>query len=137
MSRYKSRAKRLDEWRSEQQIKLDQLRGSIENEALEDDAKLTDGEVDLASVFDLGEIESLKEEIEEWRDNMEGAGTNLETTEKFTTVSECADALDGIYNDLESALQSVDTVGDLSTALDEIETAFDECDNVEFPGMYG
>jgi hypothetical protein len=43
------------------------------------------------------EIESLKEEIESWRDNIE---ESFGETEKFEQVSECADALEALVENL-------------------------------------
>lgn len=63
----------------------------------------------------LSEIESLHDEIQEWHDGMEG--TNLESTDKFNALEECAQALD--------------------QGKDEIENAISELENVEFPGMFG
>lgn len=45
------------------------------------------------------ELNALKEEMEEWRDNMDGTG--LESTEKYQEVEQCAD-------ELETALQDFD-----------------------------
>jgi len=63
----------------------------------------------------LSEIEALADEMDSWRDNMQG--TNLENTEKYSRVEETADTLRQGYDDIESAR------GDL--------------DSVEFPGMFG
>lgn len=52
---------------------------------------------DPCAMFDTSELESLQEEMETWRDNL--SGTALENTEKFQTVSECADTLaDGVQS---------------------------------------
>lgn len=65
----------------------------------------------------MSEIESLTEEMESWAENMEG--TNLENTEKYTTVSECAEALREGFDYLENAKSDLDGV----------------VDGVEFPSM--
>ena len=62
----------------------------------------------------LADIEALKDEIEEWRDGMEG--TNLENTQKYEDLNECADALETGYSDIEDAVS--------------------ELENIEFPGMF-
>jgi hypothetical protein len=59
------------------------------------------------------EIESLSEEICEWRDNMEGAG--MESVPKYEEVSEAAEALEEAYSTLESL--------DLGELADEAENA--------------
>ena len=49
-----------------------------------------------------GELESLHEEMTEWMENMEGAGTNLESTEKYERVQEAAELLETWeHNELE------------------------------------
>ena len=63
----------------------------------------------------LSEIETLADEMESWRDNM--SGTNLENTEKYQSVDECAETL--------------------RSAFDDIECAKSELEGVEFPGMFG
>ncbi len=72
---------------------------------------------DALSQIDEGmsEIEALTDEMEQWRDNMQG--TNLESTERYSRVEEAAETLRQCYDDLENAKS--------------------ELDNVEFPGMYG
>ena len=56
----------------------------------------------------LSEIENLKTELEDWRDNM--SGTNLETTQKFEELEEAIDLLDTAQNDIESALSEAENV---------------------------
>lgn len=62
----------------------------------------------------ISEIEALGEEIQSWHDSMEG--TNLENTEKFSELQECADS-----------------IADL---LDRLEEPLSELEEVSFPGMY-
>lgn len=63
----------------------------------------------------LEEIQSLQEEMQDWYDNM--SGTNLESTEKYETVGECADSL--------------------QTTADDLESTVSEAEGIEFPGMFG
>lgn len=63
----------------------------------------------------LAEVQALQEEIESWRDNM--AGTNLESTDKYQQLEDCATTLE--------------------SASGEIENAISELETVEFPGMFG
>ena len=63
----------------------------------------------------LSEVETLADEMESWRDNM--SGTNLENTEKYQSVEECADIL--------------------REAFDNIDSAKSDLESVEFPGMFG
>lgn len=62
----------------------------------------------------LSEIESLQEEVDNWKEGMEG--TNLEQTDKYQMLTEASDAL--------------------SSGHDDIENALSELENVEFPTMY-
>jgi hypothetical protein len=52
----------------------------------------------------ISEIESLKDEMSEWRDNMED---KLSGTQKFEDVSQCADDLDTGHDGLQSALDEL------------------------------
>jgi len=63
----------------------------------------------------MGEIEVLADEMESWRDNMQG--TNLENTDKYSRVEEAADTL--------------------RQGCDDLENAKDSLDSIEFPGMFG
>ena len=57
------------------------------------------------SLLDVGELQSLKEEIEEWRDNLSNA--NMEHLPKFEELSECYDTLESTLDDLEGQLNEV------------------------------
>jgi hypothetical protein len=59
-------------------------------------------------------VEELKDEMESWRDNME---EKLGHTEKYERVSECADALDSMLNELEP---------DVPEWLQEVEVTYTE-----------
>ena len=63
----------------------------------------------------MSEIDALAEEMESWRDNM--TGTNLENTQKYQDVEECAETL--------------------RQAHDDIENGKSEAEGIEFPGMFG
>ena len=47
----------------------------------------------------VSELESLKDEMSEWRDNMEGTG--LENTSKFEQVSEAAETLESYVSEVD------------------------------------
>jgi len=51
------------------------------------------------------DLQSLSEEITEWRDNIEG--TPLENTSKYETVSECADILEDQSSSLEETVDNI------------------------------
>lgn len=52
------------------------------------------------------ELQSLGDEMDEWRSNMEG--TNLEYTSKYETVSECADTLQDQFSSLEDVVSAIE-----------------------------
>lgn len=52
----------------------------------------------------ISEIESLQEEMSEWRDNMED---KLSSTQKYSDVTDCADSLETGQDSLQSALEEV------------------------------
>jgi predicted nucleic acid-binding Zn-ribbon protein len=60
------------------------------------------GAIEIAT----SEIESLRDEMTEWAENMESSP--LEHTEKCGRVREAADALDNAFNELESAHDDLD-----------------------------
>lgn len=67
------------------------------------------------SCTDFGEIEELKDEMGEWRDNLEG--NDMTHLPKYEEVSEAADTLDNAWSELE-------TYGaDLESALEGTEHA--------------
>lgn len=58
----------------------------------------------------VGEVESLKEEIEEWRDNLDNA--NMTHLPKYDEVSEAADALETAQSQAEDAQSEFDNLPD-------------------------
>jgi len=65
--------------------------------------------------LDTCEIESLRDEMTEWRDNMDGTG--LENTQKYEAVSEAADQLDNVdsitFDDLDSVMEEAELADDI------------------------
>lgn len=47
--------------------------------------------------YAMSDFQTLRDEMRDWASNMEGTG--LENTEKYTAVSECADALESFCDD--------------------------------------
>ena len=147
--KYKSRATRLSEACSVIADVADTLEGIAGqftdydpefNTQEELDALLADMEAQFA-LIDVSDIEGLKEEIETWRDGMEG--TNLEYSSKYDELTECFDALelgvDGLEGNEAPSTDGVepDAIADeLSNAIDEIRSGLDELECVCFPGMY-
>lgn len=103
---------------------------------------------DAYAEIDVSEVESLKDEMESWRDNMESG--NLENTPKYEEVNECADALDTLYSAVEEANENIQNIPDkvstkeeaeealeaVEAAIEGIESAESEASSVNFPGMY-
>jgi seryl-tRNA synthetase len=93
--------------------------------------------------YDLSEVESLAEEIGNWRDGM--SGTGLENTGKYSEVEDCASELEGIETEPVdvSSLDEKASLEDLESFADECEeassgldSAADEIEGISFPGMY-
>ena len=90
------------------------------------------------------QIEELHEEMESWASNMEG--TNLECTEKYSTISVTVAVLNNAIDYLDVEVKSDEellTMPDdvlacyLDEMIDTIENADGECQAAEFPGMFG
>jgi hypothetical protein len=86
------------------------------------------------------DLECLAQEMEDWQSNMEG--TNLEMTDKYTEVSECAECLrEGVdtFEGLESPENNDnrDTFTlDTDCYRDELESLVQEMESICFPGMF-
>lgn len=87
---------------------------------------------------DFGEVESLAEEMANWRDGM--SGTGLEYTAKYEEVEYAADGLE--YIDIDAGIPSwkEDSPGNLADELqqvaDDLEENADELEGIDFPRMY-
>ena len=126
MARYKSRAKRAGECADAWRAVADELRNA-ESKA--------DGE-NAVSNLDLSEWESLKEEMESWRDNIE---ETFSQTQKYEEVSEAAETLGNIdLSEFEGKeYDGKDDFEDSHEAdADMIDAAAEELESVSFPGMY-
>lgn len=174
MARYKSRAKRLSEALSA--INLGPLEAAME--ATETyvaalDARADDAETAALAPIDGDEPEAeeltppsydpqdaitdatcaaeavgeLYDEIDNWKSGMEG--TNLESTQKYSDLEECASALEEIKDKLESLdtperptdpndRDAWDAYKDaLEELRDGIQEGIDGESEVNFPGLYG
>lgn len=70
--------------------------------------------VAVRDLLECSDAQELKSEMESWRDNMDGTG--LENTEKYSSVSEAADALDYVVDEMESNLNNLIELLDKSEA---------------------
>lgn len=84
---------------------------------------------------DLGDIESLAEEMASWRDNMEGTG--LEATGKFEAVGEAAEALESGKDELEGAIEEYNSRLDEIFGGDECSYCQGDCSEWEPPAEDG
>jgi methyl-accepting chemotaxis protein len=97
-----------------------------------------------------GDFEGLQEEMESWRDGMQG--TNLESTDKYSRVEEAASNLSDVVSSLDQISEPtapeakdgfmeiaavVEYTDELDQAADDIESAANDSENVEFPGFIG
>ena len=67
-------------------------------------------------------VEELKDEMGDWRDNMDGTG--LENTDKFQRVSEAADTLESAEESLREAAESAETLENVSLPETTVEYSY-------------
>jgi len=93
--------------------------------------------------LDISSFEELRDEIEEWKNNLEG--TNLENTEKYKLIEECYETLDCAINELENIDLSTISIDDgnleniadeLESYANDIESIISDAENIEFPRMF-
>ena len=116
-----------------------------EEEAGEDDPcdsfeSLCEEAMQVSNVIDFSDVQTLHDEIESWRDSMEGS--NLEYTDKYMTLDDCADNLQSAIDTLESLDFNIpedreEIVEWLRALVDYIRDAVDALESCEFPGMCG
>jgi len=158
MARYKSRRIRRDEATStigEAISELEELAADLRGETGPDDESFTVESV--TERFNIAQnkaeegksaLEELKDEIESWKDNMEGA--NMEHLPKYDEVSEAYDGLESSVD----AYESIDwpdikedfslsngedrdaLADDMEAAANELQSLVDDAENVDFPGMF-
>jgi hypothetical protein len=142
MAKYLSRAKRLDQCidvMDEISVKLNELIDNLEEENCDIKTIVIDANSALSN-FDYSEIESLKEEIESWHDNMRG--TNLENSSKYEVLEECLNSLADVINKAESLKTEVEENekealrDEIQNIVDGIEEIINDASCIEFPGMY-
>jgi prefoldin subunit 5 len=101
---------------------------------------LSERAVDSLNLLDFSEVETLRDEIENWKSGLEG--TNLENSSKYETLSSTFDCLDSAVSSLENINSSFseddkeELSNDLDSSINEIDSALSELENAEFPGMY-
>lgn len=152
MAKHKSRAKRASEQADAWRTIANKLRDLVNDlgsvpiiagqidaataEAAEDQpdpkavAKILEQAQQVLADFDAGELDALREELENWRDNLSGA--NMEHLPKYAEVEEAADTLSNIDAD-QPDLSDAD---DIELVADDLESRADELEGVSFPGMF-
>jgi len=133
MAKYKGRATRLGEAMGTVAEVISKLEEIKDDESLKDAEKVKQSN-DAISGVDVSEVESLAEEMGSWRDNMQG--TNLESTDKYSRVEECADTLETISSDLQD-VGEINEADEIDSVIDSLQNAVDEASGVDFPGMFG
>ena len=130
----------------EAQDHIDALDALAEGETFKGDgpAAFDASEYDVA---DKTEVESLFDEIDQWKSGMEG--TNFEASQKYSDLEECATALEEIKDKLDELDFSITTPDDVTNrdawetyrdALTELADGIEEVvgneGDVNFPGMF-
>ena len=156
--KYKSRADRRDEAVSELSSLRDELESlkdeldSLEGEQAVDEgeAKLEGATSDKKSIeeekealisqaagiadgVDTSEVESLLDELENWKSGMEG--TNLESTSKYQMLDEAVTYLQEAVDQL-SSLPSIEDLDSIEEVINYLDDVISNLESVEFPGMY-
>src|SRR5712692_3137801 len=62
-------------------------------------------EATVRDLLDASEVSGLRDEMQEWHDNLEGA--NMSHLPKFEEVEECLSALEDVADDLERTVDSL------------------------------
>jgi len=143
--KYQSRSSRCGDVISNLESAKDSLENIVSELSEEDIAsetvveKIEEAE-EILSGIDSGELKSLQSEMEDWRDNM--SGTNLESTSKFETVSECADYLSSASDGLSSMNSELSeekdsAISEIEDQISNLEEMIGNLESCEFPGMFG
>lgn len=148
----KSRATRC----AEATMALDTVKSDLEQivESIDDMAEGWDVDEackkveEIITSIDVSEIEALADEMENWRDNYP---ENLQSTDKYEQIDTAAETLRDKadeLNDLTFQKAELSDAGEiedlkeefrdaLNERIETLESAIDELNNVEFPGMFG
>jgi DNA repair exonuclease SbcCD ATPase subunit len=129
----KSRAKRLSEVISDIRSELEKVREIQEDKKKSDEQKLKEIN-EILTCIDASEIESLKDEISEWKSNIE---EKFSATQKYADLEDCESTLEEGYSEIEQYLQEVDSLDMVEDTIASIESGLDTCEGASFPGMFG
>jgi tRNA U34 5-carboxymethylaminomethyl modifying GTPase MnmE/TrmE len=132
MAKHVSRAKRLDKASEGIQEVIGILMGLVPS-TVDSSTKIQEAN-DALDTLDTSEFEDLRDEISEWKDNIEA---NFSQTQKYSDLEECHSALEEIVTCIESAQDHIEDDSDIQSRIDDLENIMNECGNVSFPGMFG
>lgn len=133
MAKYRSRATRLSDAMSEIEGVISTLEDIRDEEDIKADERVKKANDEISKIS-YSEVEDLQSEMESWRDNM--SGTNLESTNKYSMVEECADYLSNVASTLQDISEVTDE-DEIQEVIDNLQSAVDEASSVDFPGMFG
>lgn len=147
-SKYKSRAVRLNDAIEKMRVvaskitsTIDELQDHIpkdEDDQYEEDSteyKTLLGKVDdIINELDYSEIETLKQELSDWKDNIE---EKFSQTQKFSDLEECVDTFENAISAFETANRNISDIVDGCDVAQEIDDACDDLENVTIPTMFG
>ncbi len=128
-----SRASRLADACSKIRAHIELLQVIDESEVLTEKAKMERANEILGGI-DYSEVENLRDEIQDWKDNIE---EKFSATQKYSDLEECASTLDSAISEIESGNEEIDDVAELEQRIGSLESGVDGCDDVSFPGMFG
>jgi t-SNARE complex subunit (syntaxin) len=155
--KYKSRATRcaessgaIEDISCQVETMIGELEGLSAENGIDQIKDLSSSISETLQGIDLSELESLRDEIEQWKSGMEGTG--LESTEKYQTLEECYGYLDEAISTIESidtleaieptqSLEETDEkidsfISDAQQIVSELQEAVGTLESCEFPGMY-
>ena len=127
-----SRAARLGRTLDVIRQEVDKSRDIFEDPKKSDEQKLK--EINLILTVDTSEIQSLHEEITQWRENIE---EKFSATQKYADLEEVEGLLEDAHNNLESLQGEIDSIDDVEDRLIEIEDEISNAEDIQFPRMFG
>ncbi len=127
-----SRAKRLGIVCESIRSQTELLREVPESDVSEEDkVKLAN---EIIGKIGYEEIENLRDEIQEWKDNIE---EKFSATQKYSYLEECVSSLDNAVTEFEGADEEISDTSEIEERVEKLNTGLDHCDEVSFPGMFG
>jgi len=113
------------------------------NKSVDEINNLIDDFNNITAEIDTTDVEDIMEELDNWKSGLEG--TNLENTEKYTTLSEAIDTLTNVIDNLSESedINYIEKINDKKKLIDSIDDkigkineTIGEIENVECPGAF-